>query len=99
MKLLQLLLILATLTISCNHLKEGKVIDSCYNAAHYNDYVTLQIVDNRGTTISVYHHDYVPASWELRIKGIYKNKERIEWHYVNEADYLTARIGDSIKFQ
>lgn len=62
------------------HFNTGTIIQKDFDPAHYDDYTTQQYMGQTcygsGTTqtctdnyMTVYHHDYVPDSWSVRIQN------------------------------
>lgn len=100
------------------HFSTGIVVDKDFNPAHYDDYTTQQYVGETcygtGTNrncqsnyITIYHHDYVPDDWNVRIENcnVYHKDGRLwvdkhgkakcfkKWIDVDQSTYNSYRIG------
>jgi hypothetical protein len=85
---------------SCNKLEEGDVVEKWYEPT--NTYVALMpLVISNGKTTTTMMIPYVITDYEdwcVKIKGKYKDEERIETIYVSQKQYECLSIGSHLKF-
>ena len=84
---------------SCNKLEEGVVVAKWYEPTH--TYVALMpLVISNGKTTTTMMIPYVITDYEdwcVKIKGKYKDEERIETIYVSQKLYEYLSIGSHLK--
>lgn len=84
---------------SCNKLKEGYVVEKWYEPTR--TYVTLMpLVISNGKSTTTIMMPYVITDYEdwcIKIKGKYKDEERIETIYISQQQYDCMSIGDYLK--
>ena len=84
---------------SCNKLEEGDVVEKWYEPTH--TYVALMpLIISNGKTTTTMMIPYVITDYEdwcVKIKGKYKEEERIETIYVSRKQYECLSIGSHLK--
>jgi len=80
---------------SCNKLKEGIIIEKWYEPTR--KYVSVMPISTGKTIIMIPYIITDYEDWCIKIKGKYKNEERIETIYVSQKLYENLKIGSNLK--
>lgn len=71
--------------VACHKLEKGVIVEKYVTDA----YVTF--VKSGNSMIPISH----PKTWNVKIKGNYKGKARVEHHEVSKSYYEKAKVGDT----
>lgn len=86
-----IILLFLIISIACNKLKEGTIVDKSWVPGYFIN-TTTYVGNTPLITLQ-----YIPTTYVLIIKGKYNGKERIESWYTSEEYYNTHNIGQYIK--
>lgn len=93
----KLLIPICLLLISCNHLKEGRIIIKQFTPAH--SYVQTRFIYCGKVMIPTRHTVYVDDRYEIFIKGVTDGDSITETHEINKYEFQSMQVGENVKVE